>query len=216
MAEEDTAAFQRKYRVGGEESKGFEIMPLRGDDRELWEQQPGETGQQFGRFQHYLEQGPYANRSFNETARYFGVSKTLIRTVSRRWSWKARAEAWDAFCARVRRQDDLRDAVEMRRAQREAGRRMRVLGMQELEKLFHKVERGKELSPNEIRLLIDAGFKHEAAAVGQVDAPTEVQHKFKDIDVTQLTEEQLRRLVVDGEDPAKVLQEELGSQDTLH
>ncbi len=191
-------------------------MPIRGDDRHLWERQPGETNRNYAIFEHYLEQGPYSNRSIAETARHFDLSRSYLGVMAKRWSWVARAGAWDDHVSKQKRQDDLLDAIEMRKAQRDAGRKMRRLGMQQLEVLMRKVERGHELTPNETRLLIDAGFKHEAAALGQADAPQQVQHKFENLDVSELSEEQLRRIVVDGEDPAKVLADKLDSMGTMH
>lgn len=188
--------------------------PIRGDDRDLWERQPDETAGNYAYFEYYLRQDPQA-RSYASTSKAFKVSTAWTNILGNRWSWKARVAAWDAHCARARRAEDMKEVMEMRAAQKRAGRRMREIGFKELEKIEKKLAAGKDLTPNETRLMIDAGFKHEAAALGQADAPSEVQHKFDGINVEKLTEEQLRRIVVDGEDPAKVLATEMNAFDEM-
>lgn len=194
--------------------KGIEVMPIRGDDRELWARQPKETRGNFDKFEVFLKQDAL-KRTKKAVAAHFDVTGGLITILAKRWSWNARIEAWDAHCAREARAEDLKGVLEMRRAQRIAGQRMRKIGFQQLELIEKKLEAGKELTPNEARLMIDAGFKHEAASLGQSAAPEEVQHKFDDINVEKLTDEQLHRIIVKGEDPKKVLAPELNAMDGM-
>lgn len=53
----------------------------------------GESNASFARFEQFLRQGP--NRSLAAIARLNGVSRAAIHETARRYSWIARAAAWD-------------------------------------------------------------------------------------------------------------------------
>jgi hypothetical protein len=190
------------------------VMPIRADDREMWARQPDEPLKTFRIFEVYLNL-PEADRTYRAVAAATPHTSVWAGTMSKRWSWKARVSAWGEHCDKAARAEDLKAVLDMRRAQRIAGQKMRTIGFSELEKIEKKIEAGKDLTVNETRLMIDAGFKHEAAALGQSSAPEEVQHKFDGINVDKLTDEQLHRIVVNGEDPKKVLAAEISAMDGM-
>lgn len=184
------------------------VQPIRGDDRDLWEKQPGEPQLLFEAFEGFLRMGPRV-RTHRAIALTLKKSQSWVRTIALRWSWAPRVAAWDAHCARQRREQDLEDVLLMRDEQKQVGRLMRELGLEQLQNLVKRARAGATLTPNEIRLMLDAGFKHEGAALGEATTSVEVKHRFDQINVEKLTDEQLRRIAVDGEDPAKVLKPEL-------
>lgn len=85
---------------------------------ELWERQPREPRQAFAKFCAYRDLGP--NRSLAKTAKALGDASVTVRqleTLSARWRWVARAEAWDAMVDAERRRANVQEIVEMDKRQ---------------------------------------------------------------------------------------------------
>jgi hypothetical protein len=72
-----------------------------------WHQRTDESTNAYARFRAYLDEGP--DRSLASVARLFGVSREAIRQTAMRFSWPARAEAYDSSCSST---EDLPAAME--------------------------------------------------------------------------------------------------------
>ncbi len=73
----------------------------------LWHQRTDESANSYARFRAYLDEGP--ERSLASVARLFGVSREAIRQTAMRFSWPARAQAYDSSCSSI---EDLPAAIE--------------------------------------------------------------------------------------------------------
>ena len=148
-------------------------------DRELWEQQPGESGTLFAHFVFYRdmrypkvtrqvkdEDGkikktttetvmdgtvPYEKRSLRKTAEALGMNKRTIANQSAKWDWVRRCEAYDAHVDRMNREAN------------EAA--IRLLTMPD-----------DEISAAELARIVDVGVKVERLSRGESTENQAVTH----------------------------------------
>jgi hypothetical protein len=131
---------------------------------EPWERQIGESRQAFQAFAIYRDMGPA--RSLQKVAQQLSKSLALMKRWSEKWSWVARAAAWDAELDRKTREAQEKARAEM--AERHAQEAM-MLQKKGLELL-------KQLDPNsaswnEAIKLVTEGAKLERLVRGE---PTEI------------------------------------------
>lgn len=137
----------------------------------LWAKQPGETNDDYLRFQTFLELGP--DRSLEQALEQWNtlttdkkrVSLSLFKKLSMLNRWTERVGAWDTMKWNEdykRRRKQLQD---MRDRHRKHGIAMQVKGLQALNTIPVQA-----IGPNEARMLVTDGTKLEAVAIGNPDA----------------------------------------------
>jgi len=148
------------------------------DDRDLWLQQPKETGQAFEAFKLYRDQSQGA-RSAREVARLLGKSPTLISRWGGAWSWRKRSRAWDSHVDREALEAEIEAVRDARKRHVNIAKLMQGVGGKALEALFRKIEKepkaALELSPTEARLLAETGIKTERLLLGEPGELTKVE-----------------------------------------
>ena len=126
-----------------------------------WDRLPGETALLYGRFRIYLTM---PNRSLRGAAAIMGYDVRKIERTSSNWSWRIRAELWDAKVAA----DALVEFERQKRGsaikQAKLGRRLQDVALAGAQKLLQNEERLDEMSGNEIAKLADVGSKIERLA----------------------------------------------------
>ncbi len=124
-----------------------------------WDRQSGESRQAYAAFRGYVEAGP--TRSAAKVAAECGKTPRLIERWSARWSWVARAGAYDEHTAAV-----FDDELVVRR--REAAVRHARIAVAMQEKLAERIGAldVDELSPRDLAYWLDVTVKVERAALG--------------------------------------------------
>jgi hypothetical protein len=98
------------------------VVPMDGESYGLmYERLPNESTSAFEAFRAYRDMG--SGRSTAKVARQLGKSKTLMDRWSSRWSWSARAAAYDAYL------DGERRAAAAGEAREAAQRHIRIARM---------------------------------------------------------------------------------------
>lgn len=168
-------------------------------DRELWEQQPGESGTLFAHFVFYRdmrypkvtrqvkdEDGkikktttetvmdgtvPYEKRSLRKTAEALGMNKRTIANQSAKWDWVRRCEAYDAHVDRVNR--EANEAAIRKMKQDHA-----LLAQQMLRKATRRLLTmpDDEISAAELARIVDVGVKVERLSRGESTENQAVTH----------------------------------------
>jgi len=116
-----------------------------------WEQQPGESAQEFASFVVYLGLGP--SRSLAKATEHCGLGLSRLKQLSARWKWLFRAVAHDRQQFLRRRQEELDGCKETReKLLKESADLQRIAGM-EFRSWIRRDERGelqlvRELSPS--------------------------------------------------------------------
>ncbi|MBC7340903.1 MAG: hypothetical protein H5U02_00355 [Clostridia bacterium] len=131
---------------------------------ELWERQKGESRKAYQAFCAYRDMGPA--RSLAKVSQQLRKSKVLLQRWSVRWSWVARAEAWDDELDRRAREAQEQARLEMvdRHARAAVAFQQRVLErLAELDP--------SELSPGDLVKWFDVAVKVERLSRGE---PTEI------------------------------------------
>jgi hypothetical protein len=167
-----------------------------------WEQLPGESAKAYAAFCLYRDQGP--NRSIEATSRLYHShaaprgSQTAqgrrrgasgqIRNWAQRWSWSARARAWDQELEHVKWSQQVEASAEM--AERHA-REALMLQNKAVERL--RLLRPEELGPREILSYLIEAAKLERLARGEPTERVTEEHRFTD--VKELSDDELARIV---------------------
>lgn len=164
-------------------------------DRELWEQQPGESGTLFAHFVVYRDmrypkvtrpaQGtkpettetvmdgtvPYVKRSLRKTAEALGMNKRTIANQSTEWDWVKRCEAYDAYVDRT-----IREANEA--AIRKMKQEHALLAQQMIRKATRRLLSmpEEEISAAELARMVDVGVKVERLSRGESTENQAVTH----------------------------------------
>lgn len=196
----------------------------------LWERLPGETPEAYGAFCVYRDLGPERglDKAYRASkGRETGGAPGRWNEWSRRWTWLARAEAYD----------DHLDALEMALREKElkasakkwAARRDQLqeqtwdLGQKLLDKAAQMlrvpiVEQKTQTTEDGVQVvinptgkwgmrdaaaLVEAGTKLARLATGQATETTDVR-LLQDVVMEDLTDEQVER-IANGEDPRAVL-----------
>ena len=168
-------------------------------DRELWEQQPGESGTLFAHFVFYRdmrypkvtrqvkdEDGkikktttetvmdgtvPYVKRSIRKTAEILGMNKRTIANQSTKWDWVRRCEAYDAHVDRMNR--EANEAAIRKMKQDHA-----LLAQQMIRKATRRLLTmpDDEISAAELARIVDVGVKVERLSRGESTENQAVTH----------------------------------------
>lgn len=168
-------------------------------DRELWEQQPGESGTLFAHFVFYRdmrypkvtrqvkdEDGkikktttetvmdgtvPYEKRSLRKTAEALGMNKRTIANQSAKWDWVRRCEAYDAHVDRMNR--EANEAAIRKMKQEHA-----LLAQQMIRKATSRLLTmpDDEISAAELARIVDVGVKVERLSRGESTENQAVTH----------------------------------------
>ena len=168
-------------------------------DRELWEQQPGESGTLFAHFVFYRdmrypkvtrqvkdEDGkikktttetvmdgtvPYEKRSLRKTAEALGMNKRTIANQSAKWDWVRRCEAYDAHVDRMNR--EANEAAIRKMKQDHA-----LLAQQMLRKATRRLLTmpEEEITAAELARIVDVGVKVERLSRGESTENQAVTH----------------------------------------
>ena len=168
-------------------------------DRELWEQQPGESGTLFAHFVFYRdmrypkvtrqvkdEDGkikkttgdtvmdgtvPYEKRSLRKTAEALGMNKRTIANQSAKWDWVRRCEAYDAHVDRMNR--EANEAAIRKMKQDHA-----LLAQQMIRKATRRLLTmpDDEISAAELSRIVDVGVKVERLSRGESTENQAVTH----------------------------------------
>jgi hypothetical protein len=150
--------------------------PENGGCEPVWGRQHGESDKAFEAFAIYRDLGP--TRSTQEVAIAVAKSAPFIRRWSAKWSWVARASAWDDEADRLRRERDLVERQESRRKMLDThargGAALHEIGSNVLDRFDLSNpetaevarERIEKLSLVEAARLTEAGAKMERLARG--------------------------------------------------
>lgn len=168
-------------------------------DRELWEQQPGESGTLFAHFVFYRDMRypkvdkqvkdgdgnvkrtttetvmdgtvPYVKRSLRKTAEALGINKRTIANQSTKWDWVRRCEAYDAYVDRM-----IREANEA--AIRKMKQDHALLAQQMIRKATRRLltMSDDEITAAELTRMVDVGVKVERLSRGESTENQAVTH----------------------------------------
>lgn len=163
-----------------EQSKTKRGFPLSGEyapDREVWEQQPNESDEWYGRFHHFLLLG--SERTLEETFRTMKAAGTLNSEAERphegwystayKWRWKERARAWDGHQYQQIEELWLERQAQLREADWLAGQQLRDLATRLLMQLPESVRESLTLS--QLVKALEIGSKLQRLAA---DEPTDI------------------------------------------
>lgn len=190
-------------------------------ERELWEQQPGESGTLFAHFVFYRDMRypkvdkqikdaagnvkktmtetvmdgtvPYVKRSLRKTAEALGMNKRTIANQSTKWDWVRRCEAYDAYVDRMNR--EANEAAIRKMKQEHA-----LLAQQMIRKATRRLLSlpEEEISAAELARMVDVGVKVERLSRGESTENQAVTHtgevevkREAPLDLSGLTNEEL-------------------------
>lgn len=68
----------------------------------LWEQQPGESNEEYNLWRSYMELWPGVRPTVSKTATATGVAVSTVQRAYNRWTWGARLQAWIRECTAER------------------------------------------------------------------------------------------------------------------
>lgn len=133
---------------------------------ELWERQPGESSKAYAAFCVYRDLGP--ERSLEKARKNLG--KTRVRRCLEEWSakynWVVRAQAYDDYIERKKREEKERAILEM--AERHA--KIAVAFQQKVVERLRGLD-PDQLSPSDLAKWLDVATKLERMSRGE---PTEI------------------------------------------
>ncbi len=190
-------------------------------ERELWEQQPGETSTLFAHFVYYRDMRypkttkqvkdadgnvkktttetvmdgtiPYVNRSLRKTAEALGMNKRTIANQSTKWDWVRRCEAYDAYVDRMNR--EANEAAIRKMKQEHALLAQQMLRKATIRLLTMPEE---EIGAAELARMVDVGVKVERLSRGESTENQTVTHngevevkKEAPLDLSGLSNEEL-------------------------
>ncbi len=141
------------------------------DGGEPWDRQPSETSRAYTLFAHYRDVGPL-ERSLRRVARDTERSLGSLEQLSRRNSWLARAEAWDADNDRHRRALQARERDQMARRQVLTGQLLASKALRRAQAMSD--DEVAHLSVGEMMRMVEGGFRLERlgrGAPGDLDTP---------------------------------------------
>ena len=186
-------------------------------ERELWEQQPGETGTLFAHFVFYRDMRypkvtrkgkdgaqdtteavmdgtvPYVGRSLRKTAEALGMNKRTIANQSAKWDWVRRCEAYDAYVDRMNR--EANEAAIRKMKQEHA-----LLAQQMIRKATRRLLTmpEEEIGAAELARMVDVAVKVERLSRGESTENRAVNHSGEvevkqdaPLDLSELSNEEL-------------------------
>lgn len=172
----------------GQQCVVVEIGPPQfADDREIWDQQPDEDGNQWRMFQMYRDMEPW-KRSKQQVQRQIGVAYSngtgqAIGHASTHFRWEERIQAFDAAEDRRMTEELYQRKLRARIATADVGQDMRLKAADALSVMATIIyrwvenEHGKKvrvkrsaLKPNEVVRLAEIGVKLERLGLGENDS----------------------------------------------
>jgi len=149
----------------------------------------GEGDAPWSAFREFLTGG---DRDLQTLAERLGKSRGVLKNYSSKYTWAARAAAWDA--AQVEAEDAaiLDERGNLAREHLRAWKRVREIALKHLEKLVNKKgDADGEVKPGDVAKLLDRATHYERLIMGEA---TERQEVRGDLDLAKLSLEDLRVL----------------------
>jgi len=132
---------------------------------EIWERQPGETAKAYAAFCVYRDLGP--GRSLEKAAQAMGYkSRKNFSIWHSKYEWVKRAEAYDEYLERRKREEHEKAILEM--AERHA--RLAVAFQQKIAQRIQMID-PNELTPQDLARWLEIATKLERLSRGE---PTEI------------------------------------------
>ena len=131
-----------------------------------WERQDGETARAYEAFSEYRDMG--ADRSLAKVGQKLGKSKAQMEKWSKKYSWVARAEAWDIEQDRLIRIALTKDIGAMRKRHADVARAMLMKAARALAKIPDD-----EIKATDISRMVDVATKLERISKGDVETVIE-------------------------------------------
>jgi len=161
-----------------------------------WHRQPGETAKAFHAFVLYRDMLP-KERSLQKVRQKLTKTPPYLRylkTWSSRFSWVARAQAYDDHLAEVKAEAQEHAIVEMTELQAREGRALQTVGMRRFVDEQGKVRIGiaQGMKDADAIRAIDVGAKLERTARGE---PTEIVKDVTGRGVKRLSDEELLQII---------------------
>lgn len=122
-----------------------------------WEQQAGETAQQYEAFSIFRDTPP-AERSKRDVARKLDKNESLIYRWASARNWNDRVREYDAHLERLALEETARQVTAMHKRQIGISMKMQEVGLKALQNLLPEM-----LKPNEIRLLLKLALEMESS-----------------------------------------------------
>lgn len=126
-----------------------------------WERQEGETARAYEGFSEYRDMG--AERSLAKVGQKLGKSKAQMEKWSKKYSWVARAEAWDIEQDRLIRVALTKDIGAMRKRHADMAKAMLIKAAKALSKIPDD-----EIKATDISRMVDVATKLERISKGDV------------------------------------------------
>ena len=126
-----------------------------------WERQVGETARAYEAFSEYRDMG--ADRSLAKVGQKLGKSKAQMEKWSKKYSWVARAEAWDIEEDRLIRLALTKDIGAMRKRHADMARAMLMKAARALQKIPDN-----EIKASDVSRMVDVAAKLERISKGDV------------------------------------------------
>ena len=126
-----------------------------------WERQEGETARAYEGFSVYRDMG--AERSLAKVGQRLGKSKAQMEKWSKKYSWVARAEAWDIEQDRLIRVALTKDIGAMRKRHADMAKAMLMKAAKALAKIPDD-----EIKASDISRMVDVASKLERISKGDV------------------------------------------------
>ena len=126
-----------------------------------WERQEGETAKAYEAFSEYRDMG--ADRSLAKVGHKLGKSKAQMEKWSKKYSWVARAEAWDIEEDRLIRVALTKDIGAMRKRHADVAKAMLIKAARALQKIPDD-----EIKATDISRMVDVATKLERISKGDV------------------------------------------------
>jgi hypothetical protein len=126
-----------------------------------WERQEEETAKAYEAFSEYRDMG--ADRSLAKVGYKLGKSKAQMEKWSKKYSWVARAEAWDIEEDRLIRVALTKDIGAMRKRHADVAKAMLIKAARALQKIPDD-----EIKATDISRMVDVATKLERISKGDV------------------------------------------------
>lgn len=150
-------------------TKSEERLPLE-DPNALWARQKGESRRAYEWFIRYRDMG--AERGKSALARQLQKSVSHVWTVSKKWNWDARADAWDDERDRVNRLQQLLDVRAMSRRHTD----LAVAFQEQIVSRLHSLD-VSDIRASDLPKWLDVATKIERTARGEPETIKVVGHR---------------------------------------
>lgn len=131
----------------------------------LWEQQPGETADEYEMWTAYRDLWPTVRPTVTKVANTLGLTTTMVQKAFRRWTWTARLQAWI-------REVNADRVAELRQARRQMVEEHITIGEKLRAKALTMVDNldPYDVTPNELVSLLKVTQQLEETARDSLDA----------------------------------------------